>query len=256
MDHFERLRHALVNQGGTPATKTVGVEYAVTKADNEERYTFGILYVPGARDSDNEYATSDDLQKAVWNYTRSGYRKIRDTHTETEIGELVEIVAWPYETEAETKLPDGTVKKYRLPAGTVYAGVIWEPPAWELVKSGKLRGYSLGGAAVRVKEASDDDALPAMRDLLAEEKPERAVIFEPESQPVAATKDAFTPIIAGDRVAWSTGDGAITKQEGRVRRTEAGSRGQILFDVEWDDGDSSMGVPEYFLRNLTDRRST
>jgi hypothetical protein len=37
-----------------------------------------------------------------------------------------------------------------FPANTVFLGVRWEPWAWELVKSDKLRGYSIGGRAERL----------------------------------------------------------------------------------------------------------
>ena len=126
----------------------------------------GVLYVPDARDSDNEYADGEDLQKAVWDYHRAGYFKARDTHTNREIGEVVEIMTWPVEHIAEVRTGDGQVMKYKLPAGTVYAGVIWSPEAWTLVKSGKLRGYSLGGRAVRMKDAASDDAMPRMGHLV------------------------------------------------------------------------------------------
>jgi hypothetical protein len=32
----------------------------------------------------------------------------------------------------------------------VFLGVKWKPWAWELVKGGKIRGYSIGGRAERL----------------------------------------------------------------------------------------------------------
>jgi hypothetical protein len=174
-NRFAQLREAL--QGQANANETV--EYAVTKAQDEQRYTLGVMYVPNATDADDEYTTLDELQKATWNLFRSGQRLVKDTHTERDIGELVELVSWPFPVDAELKLGDGKVHKYRLPEGTVWAGVIWKPEAWTLVKSGKLRGYSMGGKAVRMKEASDID-LPRMRDL--------EIVDEQVTDPEPATK--------------------------------------------------------------------
>jgi len=38
-----------------------------------------------------------------------------------------------------------------FPADTPFLGVVWEDWAWDLVKAGELRGYSIGGRARRVE---------------------------------------------------------------------------------------------------------
>lgn len=143
--------------------------YSVTKTVEEKRYTLGVVYVPGATDADDEWADADDLQSAVWEYMRKGYRGIRDTHTDREIGELVELISWPFPVEVEAPVPgEAQVRKYALPAGSVFAGVVWSEEAWAEAKKGRLRGFSMGGRAVRVKEAALDGDLPAMRDLVVD----------------------------------------------------------------------------------------
>jgi hypothetical protein len=162
---FDRARDA-AKSSTTPLSKRAETAYAVAKTDDEKRYTLGVLYVPGARDADDEFADAEELQKACWDYVRSGYRAIRDTHTNVEIGELVELVSWPYEVEAEARTGDGTGLQVQAPAeNTVYAGVIWQPPAWELYKQGKLRGYSLGGKAHEGSRLQDDSVFeqPALK---------------------------------------------------------------------------------------------
>lgn len=171
---FDQIRRALQKQASGPEQPTSDeVDYSVTKTDYEHRYTLGVMYVPGALDSDDEYADADELQKACWDFVRKGQRRIRDTHTKQEIGELVELVSWPFTIEAPVTLPGGDVRKVKLPEGTVFAGVIWDDDAWQLVKRGKLRGYSMGGRAVRLKQAAIDESLPRMRDLLVEAELEK-----------------------------------------------------------------------------------
>lgn len=166
-----KLRQQLESQ-----VQSERVNLAVTKTDEELHFTLGVMYVPGALDADDEFVDATDLQKAVWGFVRKSNRRVRDTHSNKEIGELVEIVTWPYEVETEMKLGDGTIKKVRLPANTVFAGVRWDDEVWPLVKSGKIRGYSMGGRAIRMKEAATDEELPRMSEL----------IVQPEA--VAATK--------------------------------------------------------------------
>jgi hypothetical protein len=59
-------------------------------------------------------------------------------------------MAWPYEVTVPMQQPDGTSTDMTYPPDTVFLGVVWEPWAWELVKAGKLRGYSIGGTAERI----------------------------------------------------------------------------------------------------------
>ena len=129
------------------------------KSDDELRYTLGPMYAPGAVDAHGEYSEEPDLRKAVWDYALRADKTLRKQHRKEKVGDVVELFQWPYEHEAELRLPDGAVKKVKLPAGTVYAGVRWTKQAWPDVKKGKITGYSMGGAAVRVRNAARTEDL-------------------------------------------------------------------------------------------------
>lgn len=128
-------------------------EMALTKAAPEKRYTFGPLYLPNTLDAHREFATADDLQEAAWNYFRGGNRELRKQHGSKVIGEVVEMVSWPLDHDADLIQADGSLRKRKLPAGTVYCGVRWTPEAWADVKAGRITGLSMGGSTVRVKGA-------------------------------------------------------------------------------------------------------
>ncbi len=114
----------------------------------EERYTLTPLYVPELDDTHGDYVVADDLQRAAWDYVRSGDRDVRLQHLpDTVAGEMVEMVTWPLAVVTDITTGDGTTKRVTLPPGTVYEGVIWEPWAWEMVKRGEINGLSLGGTA-------------------------------------------------------------------------------------------------------------
>lgn len=122
-----------------------------SKADNERRFTLGPMYIPNRLDAHNEWTDPDELQKAVWDYMRKGDRRIRLQHNRDVVaGEALEVMAWPYEVEVPMMMKDASTQPVTFPANTVFLGVQWEPWAWELVKSDKLRGYSIGGRAQRL----------------------------------------------------------------------------------------------------------
>ena len=123
----------------------------VSKAEGERRYTLGPMYIPDRRDAHSEWTDSEELQKAVWDYVRKGDRRIRLQHDMDKVaGEFVEIMSWPFEVEAPMVRKDGSSRPMKFPANTVFLGVQWEPWAWEMVKNGKILGYSIGGKAQRL----------------------------------------------------------------------------------------------------------
>ena len=134
--------------GGT--TTLTGKVTTVYKA-NEQRFTLGPWYIPDQQDAHGEWTDSQELQQGLWDYVKSGDRKIRLQHNKNVIaGEWVETMTWPYSVQVPMQKADGSSQDATYPAGTVFMGVIWEPWAWDLVKAGKLTGYSIGGKSERM----------------------------------------------------------------------------------------------------------
>jgi hypothetical protein len=125
---------------------------AIIQKEDARRFTLGPMYVPDFVDAHGEWTDADSLQQAVWDYVRSGDRGIRLQHNRDVVaGEWVECMAWPYPVTVPMVEPSsGEEYKVTYPANTVFLGTVWEPWAWELVKAGKLRGYSIGGRAERI----------------------------------------------------------------------------------------------------------
>jgi len=136
---------------GDTTTKLAALHEVVPFAKAEERYTLGPVYVPGRLDGHGEFIDSDTLQKAIWDWVRSGDRTIFLQHSEKAAGEMVEILTWPMPIQTSLSLPGEDVRKVEFPAETPFMGVVWESWAWELVKAGQLRGYSIGGKARRIE---------------------------------------------------------------------------------------------------------
>lgn len=125
----------------------------------EYRYTLGPAYVPGREDAHGEFADSETLQRAMWDWVKKGDRTIYLQHSDKPAGEMVEMMTVPFPLEAELTVPNQGVTKFTFPADTPFLGVIWEPWAWDLVKNGELRGYSIGGTAKRVEADLPVEAL-------------------------------------------------------------------------------------------------
>ena len=130
--------------------KAIG-DYEISTAEDAKRYTLGAMYIPDRIDAHGEWTDAEELQRAVWDYVRSNDRRIRLQHNRDIVaGEWVEVMAFPYEITVPIETAGNVGVTHTYPANTVFLGVIWEPWAWELVKTGKILGYSIGGRAERL----------------------------------------------------------------------------------------------------------
>lgn len=156
-DHHETLKgmgKPYFQTYTTPAerglTKSVG-EYALSSMEEPKRYTLGAMYIPDRYDAHKEWTSPVELEEASWRYVRTGDRRIRLQHNkEIVAGEWVSIMSFPYEITVPIIMTDGTTTEHTYPAHTVFLGVVWKEWAWELVKAGKIMGYSIGGRAQRL----------------------------------------------------------------------------------------------------------
>jgi len=155
------------NLGKAVAHATAGdAEYAVLKAQDELRFTLGVMYAPDVADAHGEYVEALELQLAVWDYAVKSDRRLRLQHdTDVEAGTVVELFTLPWSLTVKLANPgrEPAERELTLPAGTVLMGVVWDEDRWDDVKSGKIGGYSMGGSAVRVRDAAD--ALPTMAEV-------------------------------------------------------------------------------------------
>ena len=132
-----------------PTTKMA--DFNVSKAVDERQFTLGPMYIPNTMDAHNEWTDDDELQQAVWKYVQSGDRRIRLQHNRDVVaGEWVEIMTLPYPTQVPMMKADGTTEPINFPKNTVFLGVIWDDWAWDKIKKGEIRGYSIGGRAERM----------------------------------------------------------------------------------------------------------
>lgn len=169
------------------------------KANEEQRFTLGPWYIPDKEDAHSEWTDANELQKALWDYVKSGDRNIRLQHnTDVVAGEWVEAMSFPVPVTLGMTKATGDTKEVTYPAGTVFLGVKWNDWAWDLVKQNKITGFSIGGSAARI-----DMSLPNATETLldsARSTARKFVTEEPASTPAPTLKDAMRAFLNGEEV--------------------------------------------------------
>lgn len=118
--------------------RTVTVR-AVLKAAEEQRYTLGIAYPVKEVDAHGEYATAQEVEKAAWRYMAN--RQVGLMHRDGTEGAGTLVESYIY------RGPKWAIDGQTVDPGDWLIGVIWEPPAWDLIKSGAITGFSIQGWA-------------------------------------------------------------------------------------------------------------
>ena len=151
----------------------------ILKSDAPQRYTLGTVYAPNEVDSQKDWATSAEIEKACFDFNRrligSDLRKVASTMSEAlrKAASGAEVTL-TVDAEALAKGALGVqhedwsddngeiVESYIAPAdmvvngeavtkGTWLMGVVWSPDNWAKVEKGEITGYSLGGSAIRLR---------------------------------------------------------------------------------------------------------
>lgn len=122
---------------------------------SEQRYVLGIAYQAGPDeridegvDGGRDFFTPAELEKAAWGYLRKGAQSglLHVPGTEG-AGTVVESYIY--------RGPDWQVGDTVVKSGDWLVGAILDPHAWQLLKSGKIDGWSVQGTARRVAAGSD-----------------------------------------------------------------------------------------------------
>jgi hypothetical protein len=122
----------------------------VAKIDEEQRLVFGYVYVAKTKDGETvidhsgEFVDPADLEDAMYKYVLES-RESNDMHEGPVTGKLVEsFVITPDKLEAMG------LEKNALPLG-IWAGFQLDPEAFEKVKTGERRAFSIEGSASKVE---------------------------------------------------------------------------------------------------------
>lgn len=118
----------------------------IVKADSESHFVTGIVYEPMAEDTDGEYMTAEEIEKAAhWYMKNTGEVDIQHCFVKAKGIDVVESFVAKSDMEI-----DGTPIKKGTWLMTVEVG---DSAVWESIQKGEITGFSMGGVATR----SDED---------------------------------------------------------------------------------------------------
>ena len=148
---------------GQPAVKTsTGVDYAaidVVKQANESRYTLGLAYpawkadVSVAMDGHRDFVSAEVLEKTAWEWMAK-HRDIGLFHQGGTEGHATVVESYIYRGP-DWLIPspvDGS--QVVIKAGDWMLGTVWDEYGWDLVKSGRVQGWSPEGGARRSRPSA------------------------------------------------------------------------------------------------------
>ena len=118
----------------------------IVKADSESHFVTGIVYEPMAEDTDGEYMTAEEIEKAAhWYMKNTGDVDIQHCFVKADDIDVVE----SYVAKSDMDIDGTPIKK-----GTWLMTVeVCNSAVWESIQKGEITGFSMGGVATR----SDED---------------------------------------------------------------------------------------------------
>ena len=133
-------------------SEDVGKDFSIFKTDDDKRLVFGwasiSVTVDGEQleDRQQDMIDPEDLEEAAYEYVLN-FRDTGEEHIQTmrKKGKLVESCVFTAEKQKALGIPDGT-----LPIGWWIGFKIEDDSAWEKVKNGTYRMFSIEGKANRV----------------------------------------------------------------------------------------------------------
>jgi hypothetical protein len=118
----------------------------VTKAEDEQKLVYGIVYEPDEIDAHGDYMTAEEIEKAAHNFIAK-YRQIDRQHNFISgVGEVVESYIAPSDIEVGTE----TIKK-----GSWVLVTKASDEVWEAIQKGEITGYSMAGYAKTIEEEEE-----------------------------------------------------------------------------------------------------
>lgn len=115
----------------------------ITKADDEKRIAYGIVYEPNVPDAHGDFMVAEEIEKAAHQFISAGLVNAIDSEHDFQDTEVVVVESFV----ARKGDPD-------FPEGAWVMGVHFpDADRWEKVKKGEIGGFSFAGKAYRNDEA-------------------------------------------------------------------------------------------------------
>lgn len=114
-----------------------------------DHYALGLSYPADRNDGHHEFMKSQTVQKAAWDFLRTG-SQIGLHHLDGTVGHAQVVESYIYRgPDWVTTAADGTTQVIK--AGDWMLGVQFDAATWPLVMSGQVNGWSIQGVGRRRK---------------------------------------------------------------------------------------------------------
>lgn len=131
-------------QNGKASFSTFG---KIVKTDSENHFVTGIVYEPMTVDTQGDYMTAEEIQKAAHWYAKNG-KGVDVQHDEKKLDSADVVESWIAKA-------DFTLDKTDIKKGTWLMTVeVGDPDIWSKIEKGELTGFSMGGQG---KYEDDED---------------------------------------------------------------------------------------------------
>jgi len=136
------------------------IEMAVAKAEGEKRIAYGVVLDPYVIDAHGDLIPPHEVEKAAHEYMEK--RQVvgiqhKNVDPEAKVLESF-LVPYPSHQDYQKAMTGQEHSVYLMPygdqkvhSGTWILGVQFSEERWELIKAGKVTGYSIGGFGVKKK---------------------------------------------------------------------------------------------------------
>jgi len=142
-----RLNGKMLTEAVRKHTRTT---VRVVKAADERRYVLGLAYGPNQLDGHHEFVDRQTVEDAAWNYLADGGRQIGLHHIDGTVGHARVVESYIYRGP-DWEVTDAQGNSQTIRSGDWLLGAIFDEPAWRLVKSGRVTGWSIDGLGHRIE---------------------------------------------------------------------------------------------------------
>ena len=124
----------------------------IVKVDADTHYVTGVVYEPMKDDTQGDFMTEDEIQKAAYWYMENG-QNVDIQHSFQPFSGATTVESWV--TKSDQKIGDQDIQK-----GTwMMTMKITDPEVFAEIQKGDITGFSMGGSGTYVEEAADPDAV-------------------------------------------------------------------------------------------------
>jgi len=131
-------------------TGDIEMTVAIAKTDNEKRLVYGVVYSPDEVDTQNEYTTAEEIEKAAHKFLQNLRQENIDVNHTFEKVNAIAVESYIAKKDESDIIPGATAGSW------VIAIKVNDDQLWESVKKGEYEAFSMAGYAAKISKQADE----------------------------------------------------------------------------------------------------